>query len=196
MNYFRLAIYNVSDFIKGDDLPRGEKEPLTLVMDESIGAPRLKQSTDANKMYGKYWYRSGINESMVSQLKEIAENSSSLIPHAPNDIFLDIACNDGTLLRYAPKDMIKIGIDPADDTYVMQSSQIADLIIQDFFSADIFKKSKFGEKKAKIITTIAMFYDLDNPLAFLRDINEILDDEGLFILQMSYTPLMFKAISF
>lgn len=195
-NLFSLGNLYVSDFIKMSDKPVHEKEPLNLVLDETIGAPKLDSVTDPSKMYGKYWYRSGINATMTNELKSIVESAINCIPIKNDDIFLDIACNDGTLLKFVPKNMIKVGIDPADDTYAAESKQIANLIIQDYFSAETYKKSKYGDKKAKIITVVAMFYDLDNPIKFLNDIVDILDDEGLFILQMSYTPLMLKQLAF
>jgi SAM-dependent methyltransferase len=195
-NLFSLGNLYVSDFIKKSDKPVHEKEPLNLVLDETIGAPKLDSVTDPSKMYGKYWYRSGINATMTNELKSIVESAINCIPIKNDDIFLDIACNDGTLLKFVPKNMIKVGIDPADDTYAAESKQIANLIIQDYFSAETYKKSKYGDKKAKIITVVAMFYDLDNPIKFLNDIVDILDDEGLLILQMSYTPLMLKQLAF
>ena len=195
-NLFSLGNLYVSDFIKKSYKPVHEKEPLNLVLDETIGAPKLDSVTDPSKMYGKYWYRSGINATMTNELKSIVESAINCIPIKNDDIFLDIACNDGTLLKFVPKNMIKVGIDPADDTYAAESKQIANLIIQDYFSAETYKKSKYGDKKAKIITVVAMFYDLDNPIKFLNDIVDILDDEGLLILQMSYTPLMLKQLAF
>jgi hypothetical protein len=195
-NLFSLGNLYVSDFIKSSDEPVHEKEPLNLVLDETIGAPKLDSVTDPNKMYGKYWYRSGINSTMTNELKSIVESAVSCIPIKNDDVFMDIACNDGTLLKFVPKNMIKVGIDPADDTYSAESKQIANLIIQDYFSAETYKKSKYGDKKAKIITVVAMFYDLDNPIKFLSDIVDVLDDEGLLILQMSYTPLMLKQLAF
>ena len=193
---FSLGDLYVSDFIKDDNPPRGGKEPLSLIMDNIIGAPKLSSATDPDKMYGKYWYRSGINATMTKELKSIADSCINSVATKPNDLFLDIACNDGTLLKFVPDSMIRMGVDPVDDTYYKESSQNADLIIQDYFTAEVFKKSKFGDKKAKIITTIAMFYDLDNPISFLEDVNDVLDDEGLFVLQMSYTPLMIKQLAF
>ena len=165
-NLFSLGNLYVSDFIKKSDKPVHEKEPLNLVLDETIGAPKLDSVTDPSKMYGKYWYRSGINATMTNELKSIVESAINCIPIKNDDIFLDIACNDGTLLKFVPKNMIKVGIDPADDTYAAESKQIANLIIQDYFSAETYKKSKYGDKKAKIITVVAMFYDLDNPIKF------------------------------
>ena len=133
---------------------------------------------------------------MTQELKSIAEELPDLIPVENGDVFLDIACNDGTLLKFAPKSMTKVGVDPVDDSYYKESTQRADLIIQDYFSAEAYKTSKFGHKKAKIISIIAMFYDIDDPVSCLNDISEIMDDEGLLVLQMSYTPLMLKQLAF
>jgi hypothetical protein len=193
---FSLGDLYVSDFIKLNEIPQHKRESLTLLLDETIGAVKLESVTDPNAMYGKYWYRSGINTTMANELKLIVESCISCVPIDEGDIFLDIACNDGTLLKFVPKNMIKIGVDPADNSYTAESMQIADLIIQDYFTIESYKKSKFGDKKAKIITTIAMFYDLADPITFLKSIYEILDDEGLFVLQMSYTPLMLRQLAF
>jgi len=133
---------------------------------------------------------------MRNELKSIAEDCTMSIKTSPGDIWLDIACNDGTMFKSIPDDFIKVGIDPADESYANESRQASDSIIQDFFSADVYKNSKFGSKKAKIITAIAMFYDIDKPLSFLEDVCDIMDDEGLFVLQMSYTPLMLRQLAF
>jgi hypothetical protein len=113
-----------------------------------------------------------------------------------NDVWIDIASNDGTLLSYLPKDLIRIGIDPADDSYKKEAEQHANLIIQDFFTADVYKKSTFGNNKAKVVTCIAMFYDSEQPIQFLKDVANIIDDGGVFVLQMSYTHLMIEQLAF
>tara|TARA_R110001599_G_scaffold143729_1_gene324852 strand:- start:1609 stop:2877 length:1269 start_codon:yes stop_codon:yes gene_type:complete len=196
---FSLGDVYVSDFVSDKDLDTGnisEKSPLTLIMDTELGAPRLIDVPDADKMYGKYWYRSGINATMTNELKNIAEECIKSIPTKPGDIFMDIACNDGTMFKFIPDTFTTVGVDPCDDSYYKESSQLADLIIQDYFSAEAYKKSKYGKEKAKIISIIAMFYDLDDPLTFLKDIDEVLDDEGLLLIQMSYTPLMLRQLAF
>jgi hypothetical protein len=111
-------------------------------------------------------------------------------------VWVDIACNDGTLLSNIPSTITRVGIDPADDSFLKESTRHADLIIQDYFSADIYKKSKYGHLKADIITTIAMFYDLDDPDTFIKDVCEVLSDDGLWVIQLSYTPLMIKQLAF
>jgi 2-polyprenyl-3-methyl-5-hydroxy-6-metoxy-1,4-benzoquinol methylase len=109
---------------------------------------------------------------------------------------LDIACNDGTLLSFVPENIIRVGIDPVDDSYKKESEKNSNLIIQDYFSHNVFSKSKYGDLKAKVITTIAMFYDLEDPKKFVKDIVKTLDDDGLWVLQMSYTPLMISQLAF
>jgi SAM-dependent methyltransferase len=147
-------------------------------------------------MYGKYWYRSGTNETMRKQLKDVVDACLAVKKPKENGLWLDIACNDGTLLSYVPSNFSKLGIDPAEQSYLSQSSQYADQVIQDFFSLEVYNKSKFKNKKCDIVTCIAMFYDLENPVDFLNEVNQILDDEGIFVLQMSYTPLMLKQLAF
>lgn len=193
---FSLGDLYVSDFITENEMPRAGKMPLTLAIEEDTGAVRLTQTTDCDLMYGKYWYRSGINQTMTIELKSIVESCLKSIKVEKGDVWLDIACNDGTLLKYVPGDMIKIGIDPVDESYTKESKEIANLIIQDYFSKKLYQQSEFGHLKPKVITTIAMFYDLDEPVKFMKDVYDIMDDEGLFVLQMSYTPLMIKQLAF
>ncbi len=191
---FTLGELYVSDFIK--DETTGQKHELKLVLDEKTGAARLEKSAPLDTMYGKYWYRSGINTTMREELKSIVDSITKLMPLKENDVWLDIACNDGTLLSYVPKTMIKIGIDPADDSYKNESEKQANAIVQDYFSKKAYESTRFGSQKAKIVTCIAMFYDLDNPLPFLADVYDVMDDSGLFVLQLSYTPLMIKQLAF
>jgi hypothetical protein len=193
---FSLGDLYVSDFLKENETPRGEKIDMRLMIDETIGAVRLKECAPLDTMFGQYWYRSGINMTMKKELQSIIESIQNVYKLNDGDAWIDIACNDGTLLSFLPKNIIKIGIDPADDSFKNESEKYADLVIQDFFSSEVFKKSKFGNLKPKIITTIAMFYDLDKPQNFLNDIVEILDENGLWVLQLSYTPLMLEQLAF
>jgi len=193
---FSLGDLYVSDFINVDTDARAGKHDMTLVIDERYGAARLEKCTPIHSMFGKYWYRSGINQTMRTELKGIVDSVTSVQKLNEGDLWLDIACNDGTLLSFVPDGIKKLGIDPAEDSFVAESSKIADDIVQDYFTLENFKKSKFKKKKAKVVTCIAMFYDLDEPVDFLKDVSKVLDDDGLFVIQMSYTPLMIKQLAF
>lgn len=193
---FNLGDLYVSDFLKDSENPITDKVEMKLMLDESIGAARLEKSAPLDTMYGKYWYRSGINNTMKKELSDIVQSILENIELKENDLWIDIACNDGTLLSYVPQSFIRVGIDPVEDSFKIESEKHANLIIQDFFTAKGFLQSKFGNIKAKVITTIAMFYDLDDPSFFIKDINEVLDENGVWVLQLSYTPLMLKQLAF
>lgn len=192
----KLGSHYVSDFVKNESDYEGRKKySLDLVLDEEIGAARLTGMAPSETMWGKYWYRSGINATMKKELGNVVSEISSRIKYKEDDIWLDIACNDGTLLSQVPNEFIKLGIDPADDTFLEESSKFAK-VIQDYFSFDAFQKTGYGDKKVKVITTIAMFYDLLDPNPFIQDVCKILDDNGVWVLQLSYTPLMIKQLAF
>jgi SAM-dependent methyltransferase len=191
-----LGDHYVSDFVKPNHEMRETKPwSLDLYLDESIGAVRLDGVAPLDKMYGQYWYRSGINASMTKQLNQIVGEILDRVVIKDDDIWLDIACNDGTLLKAVPSHMIKLGIDPADDSYIAESSKVA-TVVQDFFSEAAYQRTGYGDRKAKVVTCIAMFYDLENPRPFIRDVHKILADDGVFVVQMSYTPLMLKQLAF
>lgn len=191
-----LGKHYVSDFIKSDeDYVGREKWSLDLELDEQYGAARLTEVPPPNTMWGKYWYRSGINATMTKELGNIVQEIVSRTNLQDGDIWLDIACNDGTLLRQVPSNLIKLGIDPADDTFLAEASRHG-TIVQDYFSYDAYQRTGYGDKKAKVITTIAMFYDLMDPTPFVNDVHSILDNNGIWVLQLSYTPLMLEQLAF
>ena len=184
-----------------DVVPFEEKIPLELVRcDKSIdpkscGLVQLRHTTPPNLMYDRYFYRSGINQTMINNLNEIAQQAISKIKLNPNDIVIDIGCNDGTLLQnYKELPIRSVGFDPAKNM-VQFSKQTGATIITEFFSAEEFIKN-YGDEKAKIITSIAMFYDLENPNKFVDDISKILHPDGIWVLELSYLPLMLSQNAF
>ena len=192
---FTLGNLYVSDFLNEGESARGGSVEMKMMMDEN-GSVRLEQIAPLDTMYGKYWYRSGINDTMKKELNGIVNSITDIVKLKENDLWVDIACNDGTLLSYVPKNLLRVGIDPVDDSYKVESEKHSNLIIQDYFSYEVFNKSKFGDLKAKVITTIAMFYDLEEPKKFVNDIVKVLDDNGVWVLQLSYTPLMIEQLAF
>lgn len=182
----------VSDFVDSDG-GGGTQAPLQLVLCDAAsggcGLLQLKHTTPAHSLYRNYWYRSGINQTMRLALADITARAQALVPLQAGDIVLDIGSNDNTLLRsYQRGDITKIGFEPA--TNLMSYANDPNIhIINDFFSAQPFLQKTAG-KRARIITSIAMFYDLDDPNAFTADIAACLDKDGLWIIQMAYLPTM------
>jgi 2-polyprenyl-3-methyl-5-hydroxy-6-metoxy-1,4-benzoquinol methylase len=188
----------ISNFIESEKEQK-IKVPLELVLCDinsgGCGLLQLKHTTPSNLMYRNYWYRSGMNKTMTEALRDITRKAEEIIPLEKNDLVLDIGCNDGTLLRsYKTRGIKLVGFDPAKNL-LEYSRKGTTKIINDFFNAKAFQK-EFKKEKAKIITSIAMFYDLDEPNKFVEDIKQCLHTEGVWIIQMSYLPLMLEQNAF
>lgn len=194
---FSLGDLYVSDFIQEGQEPRAGKFDLSICIDKRYGSARLTNITPSEAMYGKYWYRSGTNQTMTNELKDIVQNITKYHTVKEGDVWIDIGCNDGTLLSFVPEHVYRIGVDPADDSFTAESKKHANEVVQNFFSYNAVRHIKqVRERKAKVITAIAMFYDLEHPKEFLDDVYKALDDDGLFVVQMSYTPLMLEQLAF
>lgn len=172
------------------------KGPLELVWCPESELLQLSHSYDLDEMYGdNYGYRSGLNSSMVAHLKNKVKRLESLVPLNSNDVVLDIGSNDGTLLAsYRKVDIQRVGIDP---TGLKFREYYEDKIrlIPKFFSETVYKK-EYRSSKAKIITAISMFYDLEDPKEFVSDVVKILHPEGIFHLEQSYMPAMLRMNSY
>lgn len=193
-----LGTQYISNFL---DSPTQESyvAPLELVLCNrktgGCGLLQLRHTVPGEVLYRKYWYKSGINQTMRTALADIADKAEKLVKPSPGDIVVDIGCNDGTLLRsYKASNIISIGFEPA--TNLIEDAQIGTTkIINDFFNYQAFEK-EFGSEKAKVITAIAMFYDLEEPDKFVSDIVKILDSDGVWIIQMNYLLPMLQNNAF
>jgi C-methyltransferase-like protein/putative zinc binding protein/methyltransferase family protein len=178
------------------------KLPLQLVRCDPVADPaacglvQLRHTVPGSALYYSYWYRSGINRSMTENLHEIAAQAVSTVGGLrPGDLVVDIGCNDGTLLDGygGAENVTLLGIDPSDVTRYAVSKGYN--VIKDFFSARVLSE-QFGQRKARVITSIAMFYDLEEPAAFVSDIAASMDDDGIWISEFSYMPTMLAKSSF
>lgn len=171
------------------------KGPLDLVWCPDSGLLQLGGSYNADEMYGEnYGYRSGLNASMVRHLTEKVGFLEQLVDLSPGDTVLDIGSNDATSLKaYKTSGLKRVGIDPTGRKF--QQYYTDDIrLVPDFFSAGAFRK--VSSEPAKIVTSIAMFYDLDNPVAFARDIASILAQDGVWHFEQSYMPAMLRTVSY
>lgn len=189
----------VSDFLGSPDNSKSIKAPLELVLcnvkDGGCGLLQLRHTVSNEAMYRNYWYRSGINKTMTDELIGIAEKAGSVANLKSNDFVMDIGANDGTLLRgYKIPGLKTVGFEPARNL-AQYNKEGTTKIIADFFNQAAWH-NEFGEVKAKVITAIGMFYDLDDPNAFVADVVKCLDDEGLLVIQMMYLPSFLERNAF
>lgn len=155
----------------------------------ACGLVQLHHSYDSSEMYGdNYGYRSGLNRSMVEHLQAKVAGLVARAAPAPGDLVLDIGSNDGTSLSFYPTNLTRVGMDPTAEKF-RAHYQPGITAIADFFSADTFR-AHFGSRRAKIVTSISMFYDLPEPLRFVEQIAAILADDGIWHLEQSYLPTM------
>jgi hypothetical protein len=165
--------------------------PLELVKCTECHLAQLAHSYDPSQLYGQsYGYRSGLNASMVRHLQQKVSEIEKSYPLAPGDFVLDIGSNDSTLLQaYKTQGLKKIGIDPSGEKFLKYYPKDVELI-PDFFSASRVRVKE--TRAAKVVTSIAMFYDLENPQEFVDQVAEILDGEGVWVFEQSYLPLMLE----
>jgi NDP-4-keto-2,6-dideoxyhexose 3-C-methyltransferase len=177
-----------------------ETGPLKLVkcMGEAAacGLLQLQHTYELAELYGDtYGYRSGLNPSMVAHLHSKVRRILGRMKLPKNALIIDIGANDSTTLQaYPPRSGTLIGIDP---TAAKFRSHYPDHIqlIPDFFSAEVVQRA-VGTRKASVITSFSMFYDLEEPLRFMQEISEILDDEGVWVFEQSYMPTMLRMNSY
>ncbi|OQW46775.1 MAG: methyltransferase [Proteobacteria bacterium SG_bin7] len=157
---------------------------------------QLKHTGNLSEFYGEnYGYRSGLNKSMVTHLHNKVKKILEIIKLEKGDLVIDIGSNDSTTLQAYPKTGLHLlGMDP---TGVKFKEYYPDHIqlVADFFSSANVKKV-FGNKPAKVITSFSMFYDLEDPTSFMRQVFEVLDQNGIWVFEQSYMPTMLQMNSY
>jgi NDP-4-keto-2,6-dideoxyhexose 3-C-methyltransferase len=174
--------------------------PLRLVKctgrQDACGLLQLAHSYDLGEMYGdNYGYRSGLNASMVRHLASAVDAIRSLVPLTTGDVVVDIGSNDATTLGCYPEPGLElVGIDPTASKF-REFYKPHMRVMADFFSAALFRAALPG-RKARVVTSFSMFYDLERPLDFVREVASILADDGVWVFEQSYLPLMLETNSY
>ena len=160
------------------------KIPLKLVLCQNCSLVQTMHTVSPKVLYKNYWYMSGVNHTMTNHLKKLALTGKKILKNKNKKInVLDIGCNDGTLLKSFPRSFNKVGVDPSQISKNIKSENIK--ILNDFFpSKNIL--SQYKNNKFDLITSIAMFYDVQNPNKFVSNIKRILNDKGVWIFELSY----------
>lgn len=165
--------------------------PLQLMLCPDSGLLQLNHSFAPDEMYGdNYGYRSGLNQSMINHLGDKVAALEKLLPLQRGDVVLDIGSNDATGLKaYRTPGLRRIGIDPTGSKFAEYYPPSIELVA-DFFSAAAYRA--VCDQPARIVTSIAMFYDLESPVQFVREIADILADDGIWHFEQSYMPAMLR----
>lgn len=179
------------------NFPRqGEAEParapLTLAVCLDCGLVQLRHTVDRDRLYKgqRYWYRSGVNETMAAALKDVVDDARRRVDLRPGDRVLDVGCNDGTLLRFYPVFVYRDGFEPSN--LVTEAEADNDAIYPEYFPPP-WPAPRLGYD---VITSIACFYDLDDPNAFVQAIKSWLRPRGVWIVQFQDLELMLRANGF
>jgi hypothetical protein len=176
---------------------RGESDPpsgpLIILKCGKCDLVQLAHDYPKEWLYGEnYGYRSGLNNSMAKHLICKAKNLETYTNLTSQDFVLDIGSNDGTLLNAYSKGIQRVGIDPTLGKF------------SEFYDSSIHKVEKFFSssayledfKKAKLITSISMFYDLQNPRKFVADVRDCLRKDGFWHFEQSYLYSMLSSNSY
>lgn len=194
----RTSIIDLGDQYIVDFPKKGEKgrdhAPLELALCK-CGLLQLRHTVDADTLFKTFWYRSGINEQMRAALANVVTSAAAQVSLKPKDLVLDIGSNDGTLLSMYGDDIGTVGFEPATEVAEESRKNTSAIIWNTYFNAKNALYSSIG-KKYKIVTAIAMFYDLDDPLAFIKEVEQILHDDGVFVVQMNYLGSMLRNLAF
>jgi len=161
---------------------------------EACGLIQTKHTVPGSILYSSYWYRSGVNRTMTENLHGIARGVEAIVPLEAGDLVVDIGCNDGTLLDgYKVEGLRHLGFDPSDVArYAIAKGYD---VVNDFYSAEALRRRR-PDQKAKAITSIAMFYDLEYPRAFVADVAEALAEGGIWVMELHYLSMMLEANAF
>ena len=173
----------VNNFVAKDEVYTGIKAPLELVFCENCTLVQLKHTAPQELLYSRfYWYKSGVTDTMKKALRDITQKAEQFFNLKQGDVVLDIGSNDGTLLRtYTTPGIITVGVEPADNLVEEGKAGLTHLI-HDFWTLDNYWN--VVGKKAKVITAIGMFYDMEDPNQFVADAAKALADDGVFIAQL------------
>ena len=193
---FSLGEQYINDFVPPERIGKGLKAPLELIMCGNCSLLQLRHTAPQELLYSRYyWYRSGVTDTMRQALRDITEEVEAIVHLAPNDVVLDIGANDGTMLAaYRTPGIHRVGCEPANNLVDMLR-QNTQYVMHDFWDYERYMElaGQWGIGKAKVITAIGMFYDLEDPNKFIRDAQKALTDDGIFVAQlMCLTPMLEK----
>lgn len=168
---------------------------MELIKCQDCGLVQLKDTIECNELYEhQYGYRSGLTETMRNHLQQYNSQLQYLAKIKNYDYVLDIGSNDATFLKFYPPDVNKIGIDPTGKQFIQYYDGVR--LIPTYFTKQNLHNNYYSDIKYKAVSSIAMFYDLPDPVQFAKDIHDILEDDGVWTFEQSYILTMLQKNSF
>ncbi len=194
INILSLGNQYLSDFVKINRKPKSF--PLNMILCKDCFLVQLDYSAPQKYLYTeRYGYKSGINQTMQNELKEIAQKSLKLAGKSKDKIIaVDIGANDGTLLKNYPLSVYRIAVEPI-RKFAKEAKKSSDKVVNDFFTYESFNKN-IKNKKADIVTVISCFYDMEEPNKFISDVKKIMKEDGICVIQQNYLVSMLKQNAF
>lgn len=194
-NVWDFGNQTIVDFLAEGEEGRG-KAPLQMVACRKCSLLQLRHTVDCDTLFRKFWYRSGVNEQMREALLDVIITVEKYVSLNNDDVVGDIGSNDGQLLSSYSPTLCRVGFEPAKGLAAEAQEKVPSAImVSEYFGKDFALRAS-GGRKYKAITAVAMFYDVDDPGKFVRDIASVLEDDGVFIIQMNYLHSMLKNLTF
>lgn len=192
---FSIGNQYINDFVPQERVGRGSKAPLDLIMCNNCSLIQLRHTAPQELLYSRhYWYRSGVTDTMCRALRDVSAAIESMVALRKGDVVLDIGANDGTLLdTYTIPGLIRVGCEPANNLIELLRKK-TEYVIHDFWTYENYVRhsERWNIGKAKIITALGMFYDLEDPSQFMRDVRSALAEDGIFVAQLMCLASMLK----
>lgn len=184
---FSIGNQYINDFVRQERVGHGRKAPLDLMMCRNCSLIQLRHTAPQELLYSRhYWYRSGVTDTMRRALRDVSAAVESIVDLQKGDVVLDVGANDGTLLEtYTVPGLIKVGCEPANNLIELLRKK-TEYVMHDFWTYENYVKhsKRWNIGKAKIITALGMFYDLEDPSQFMRDVQSALAEDGIFVAQL------------
>lgn len=160
--------------------------PLRLKANYELGCSQLSFIVPGEEVYhADYPYRPGITKQIVEHHSSQASENIKKYGIDNRSLVVDIGSNDGTLLRqYQSKDMRVLGVEPTNIADIANEDGIETFKVP--FDLNISNKIIDSHGKAKLITATNVFAHMSQLGQVLKGINNLLTDDGIFILENHY----------
>lgn len=191
---FGLGAQFVSNFVEQNAIESGPRVPIDIALCRQCSLVQAKHTAPNDFMFSRhYWFRSGVTQTLRDALKDVAEAAQRAVALRPGDVVLDIGANDGTGLRcFDAPGIVRVACEPAAN--LAEECRVGiDCLIRDFWNYAAYRTALYLDPrtkrwellpKAKVITACGMFYDLEDPNAFVADVARALAPDGLFVAQI------------